>query len=302
MEDRTHALIAIVFLALLSTAAALVGYWLEARPAEREIYQIVTPYSVSGLSAEASVDYKGVKVGTVQRVGLDPERPGYVRIRIAVVKEAPITQSTYAELATEGFTGTGYIALDDEGGSSQPLATSSEHPAEIPMRRAFLQSLEHSGRRILARTDQIEKSLNALLDEKNRDRVASLLDRLDEASQELVSLQQALMPTVRELPRLAAQTRDTVAESQKLVAQLRVDARAIQRLGPSANVLSQQLTDETLPRLDVLIRQLDRTASDVDELSRTLERRPQSLLLGAPSPPPGPGEPGFEPPRVEPAP
>lgn len=300
MEDRTHAFIAIAFLLVLSAAAAFIGYWLEARPAEERIYQIVTPYSVAGLNPQADVDFKGVKVGTVEEVGLAPARPGYVRIRIAVVKEAPITRSTYAEVASQGLTGTGYIALDDSGESSQPLPTSPSHPAEIPMHRSLLQSLEHSGRRIMAQADQVEKSLNALLDEKNRARLATLLERMDDATRELVSLQKALLPTARELPRLAAESRRTVAESRKLVAELRADARGLRGLGPSADAISQQLTDQTLPRIDALIRQLDRTATHVDELSRTLERRPQSLLLGAPPPPPGPGEPGFEPPPAEP--
>lgn len=299
MEDRAHALIAIAFLIVLGGGAAALVIWMQSGPAEAKVYEIVTSYDVAGLAPEAPVRFRGVQVGRVRDVGLDPNHPQEVRIRLTLVGRAPVTHSTYAEIGSEGLTGQSYVALDDSGSSTEPLETSAKHPAKIPMRRGLLQSLEHSSRRLLAEANQVVQRFGSLLDESNRAHIAQTLAQLDQATAKLVALEKGLAPTVEHLPRLAAETRRTVKESRALIERLRSDAEALRAVERSAGAAGQQLSSETLPRIDALIRDLGRTVQHVDALAQELQRTPQSLLLGAPPPQPGPGEPGFETPSRE---
>lgn len=288
MEDRSHMLVAIAFVVLLAGATAAGAWWLMSGPDESEIYRIETGYGVSGLSAEAPVQYKGVRVGSVAKVELDPADRRRVRITIRLVPKTLITGSTYAQIATKGLTGMTIVALDDTGQSETPLATSATEPAQIPMRRGMMQSLEHSGRQLLAQANEVTAQLDDLLAAQNRKHVAEVLAQLDEATRRLVALEEGMLPAVERLPELAQ-------ESRELVERLRADARTLREVGGSTEVLTQQLSSDALPRVDALIADLEQTVEHVDALARELRRAPSSVVFGQETrPAPGPGEPGFE--------
>jgi phospholipid/cholesterol/gamma-HCH transport system substrate-binding protein len=59
MENRAHAIVAVVFLLVFSAGAVLVYYWLADRPDEPLAYEIVTSESVDGLAEQSDVRFKG---------------------------------------------------------------------------------------------------------------------------------------------------------------------------------------------------------------------------------------------------
>ena len=69
--------------------------------------------------------------------------------------------------------------------------------------------------------------------------------------------------------------------------------RAGAQVGNAADVAAsgvQQLRGETLPDVKRLVGELNQLAGALRRLSEQTERSPSSLLLGAPTRPPGPGE------------
>lgn len=302
MEDRAHAVVAILFLLVLGVGSAALVIWMESGPPRTEIYEIVSPYDVGGLSPAAPVWFKGVEVGRVKSVRLDTEQKDRVRIVIAVGPDVPITHSTWASVSSEGLAGTKYVALDDDGTSGEPLETSPDHPARIPARRGLLQAAEQSGRELLHELDQAAERVDALLDSANREHLAEALAGFDRAARRLATLEAALRPTVERLPRITEETSRTLAESRDLVAQLREDAQVLHDTSQSADEATRRFASDTLPRLDHLLGDLDRATRQVDALARELERAPQSVLFGGEATEPGPGEPGFEAPAPQGAP
>lgn len=68
---------------------------------------------MTGLQSQASVRYRGVRVGRVLSIALDRATPGNVLIRIAVDQDTPVTLTTFASLGFQGVTGLAFIQLDD---------------------------------------------------------------------------------------------------------------------------------------------------------------------------------------------
>ncbi|MES2404157.1 MAG: MCE family protein, partial [Pseudomonadota bacterium] len=60
MENRAHAVAAVVFLLVFSLGAVVVYYWLANRQNEPLAYEIVTSESVGGLSEQSTVQFKGI--------------------------------------------------------------------------------------------------------------------------------------------------------------------------------------------------------------------------------------------------
>lgn len=293
MEDRAHALVAVAFLVALSAGAGFVAWWMQAGRPEVNYYYVVSSHSVGGLQVQAPVKYKGIQVGTVRHIALDPEDPQKVRILVTLVENAPIKASTYAQLASQGVTGISYIALKG-GGKGRALSTSKQNPAVIPMHPSTLQNVEESGTQILTQSRQITDQVSALLDKNNRQHVSAILSQLDSATRKLNTIEDSLLPAVKQLPPMIDSADKTLRQSQSLLKSMNEDARVVGRVGRSSGSAVRELRTQTLPSIERLTEHLDRTVEQVDKLTRQLSNQPRSLIFGRHGAQPGPGEPGFK--------
>lgn len=311
MENKSHAVIAVVFLVVFSVGAAVVYMWMHRGPREDRYYDIVSRYAVGGLQPEAAVNFKGLRVGNVKRLFFDPNDPEKVIVRIGVFPDAYITHATYAQLGYQGITGMTYITLANTPSlPGTPLKTSLRHPARIPMHQGLLQSVEQAGTADLDKVGRVIDQVNQLLNEKNRRTLADTLTHVDQASRRLVALERQLAPALKTMPaitaemsRLLEQTREleatvnrTVQRAQRSVTRVGGAARSIKRLSDSGDRLVNRLDETTLPRIDALTRRISQSISRINQLSQQLQAQPQSLIFGPSPGVPGPGEPGFHPP------
>jgi phospholipid/cholesterol/gamma-HCH transport system substrate-binding protein len=309
LENRAYAVAAATFLIVLAIVTVLIYYWFRGQEAEPRTYKIVTSQSVGGLEVQAPVKFKGLTVGHVQEIRFAPEDPAKVRILFSVQEDAYVTHATYAQVAQAGIIGTPHLDLKLAEGSTEPLRTSEKDPARIPMHESLLDKITESVEQDLKKINQVVSRLNRLMDEENRRHLSDSIAQMDDASRRLVAIEKAMMPTLESLPELVKQGQQTLRTSQRALAEgqgLAADARepiqklqevegSVRALSESSRQLVRELTRNTLPRMHALTTRLSRAARQVEQLARTLEARPQSVIFGAPEPSPGPGEPGFEP-------
>ena len=118
MENKAHALAAGLFTLLLVAGLIAVALWFGGDDVAYVPFRVTTSTSVAGLKVEAPVRYRGVEVGKVQSIHIDPGIKGHIHIRLGVTEGTPVTKSTYARLGYQGVTGLAYVALDDNGESS----------------------------------------------------------------------------------------------------------------------------------------------------------------------------------------
>ena len=100
MENRSHALLAGLFLLIMGAAAVTALWWFSGRQDESRQYVVETRNNVTGLNAQAQVRYRGIRVGKVESIHLDPKDPRSTLIDISVRKDVPITRGTTAKLGS----------------------------------------------------------------------------------------------------------------------------------------------------------------------------------------------------------
>ena len=76
------------------------------------LYRIHFPDSVSGPSVGDSVKFRGIDVGTVKSMNVDPDNTRLVLVDVRLRKDAPIKTDTRASLALKGITGVVFIELN----------------------------------------------------------------------------------------------------------------------------------------------------------------------------------------------
>lgn len=313
MENRAHAFAAGLFILGLLVAAALTGSWIAGDRLERTQYRVIALQPVSGLNPQGQVRYRGISVGRVAAIDLDPKDPKRILIDIEVEARIPVTRGTYAQLGQEGITGIAYVHLLDDGADRAPQPPGPAGMPEIPLRASMMDDLFESAGAISKEARALIASAQKLLGPQNQDNVAATLasmkattssleaasarlpgaiDRADRmfseqnrrlAAESLASLNAA----AREFPGLAVEARQMIADTRKL-------AESVSRLAQEMRGTAGDVRAETLPRAHALADALERSTERIGKLAYELERRPESVLWGRPAARPGPGEAGFE--------
>ena len=332
MENKAHAFAAGAF--VLFVAALLLGFaaWLSRDKQVGDIYELSTAESVTGLSEQAAVRFRGINVGKVTNIGFDPQNQGHVLLRISVAKEVPLTQSTFATLGYQGVTGLAFVQLDNEGKSTVALTNNEDQPTRIPLRPGLLSKFADQGSFILEQAQRISESVGELLSPANQAAIMGSVKAIGDSATQLSIASQRIQtvldaqlgPERTDIPALVTETRTTLRALQKTSTDLNATAQAatatataitsvatevtapdglLQRLGQSADALNQSVQAVNTQVLPNALRAADsaartaeaatKAARGVDRAANLLADEPRSLIFGSGAALPGPGEPGF---------
>jgi phospholipid/cholesterol/gamma-HCH transport system substrate-binding protein len=175
-----------LFIIVFSVAAACFAVWLGSPGRHDDVlYRIYFPDSVSGLTVGDSVKYRGVDVGTVKTMIIDPDNSRLVLVEVSLRKEAPVKTDTRASLTLKGITGVVFIELNGGDAAAQTLlaVTPQGKVPEIPSEKTGLKAMLDELPKLVAKFAAIEgqvkkvvSSVGALTD-KVKDNPSLLLRR-----------------------------------------------------------------------------------------------------------------------------
>jgi phospholipid/cholesterol/gamma-HCH transport system substrate-binding protein len=321
MENRAYALTAGLFTIVLFFAAIIVSVWLNRDHVERVPYLLATTRSVSGLSPQAPIRFRGLEVGRVKSVAFDPKVPGQVLVEMNIDPNAPLTTTTYATLGFQGVTGISFIQLNDDSTTPVRLSSSKDKIARIELRPSIFDKLETHGSLILTRGEELTGRLNDFLTPENQTRIFTMFEQMTKTAKTYESLPEQLAPSVAQLPALMADTRQTLSAVTKftqdskvladnmngLMAKIQAPDGALQTATQTlqqattainaAQTLVGEMEAQTLPRVNTLTDEARGSVRNLNRTLNTFSEQPQSILFGAPVIAPGPGEPGFAAPQ-----
>jgi phospholipid/cholesterol/gamma-HCH transport system substrate-binding protein len=263
------------------------------------------------LSVQSQVRYQGLAVGQVEALSIDSSEPGVIRVRIGVLPDTPITEGTWAEVATQGVTGISNIDLLDDGRDLRVAATSEADPFVIPVRPGFFQKLQTLGVGMLEDADAVLDDMRLFLSTENAEVFSAMLAQAQQLTAHLNQSVVRLDPAIEALPGLMAQMTHSLSQVDQLssdMSQLTQLARQTMLTinsptGPLAAASASlaelqravaQLQSTTLPQFNLAAQSISEAARSFTDTARFFEQSPQSVLFGPAPVRPGPGEPGFQ--------
>ncbi len=166
MESDKRYFLEGLFIIVLSIAVAFTFVWL-ARTGHRDdvVYRIHFAESVSGLAIGDPVKFRGVDVGTVKSIAIEPADPRLVQVDVSVRKDAPVRTDTKASLRLKGITGVVFVELNGGSANAKDLveATPAGQTPEIGYERnhltAFLDELPKVVEKFSSLEDQARKAV-----------------------------------------------------------------------------------------------------------------------------------------------
>ena len=291
----------LVGLFVLLFTAGLLGfaYWLARHGGQEEYdyYQVFMKESVAGLSTDASVKYRGVEVGTVSEMGLDPDNPEQVRLVLKIKRGTPVKADTTATLKFYGITGLAYIELQ---GSRPDAPRLQAEPGKMPV----IPSAPSTFTRLdVALSELAEKSGNALdrigrlLSDDNLNNVSSLLKDTRDMVHGVRQVTQGIDQQLDDLHHLinqGIQMEQDVSDSFDQVTRASIDVESLARSLQGTYVALGQRTTELVDQGSEMAQSLYQEMGDLlQELRAAVEElrnSPGDLFFSRSEPRPGPGE------------
>ncbi len=301
METKVNYVIVGVFVVVLSTVLIAGVLWLAAGPQYRKTYDVYQTFireSVSGLNVNAPVKYRGVEVGRVQKIALDPANSEQVRLILDIERGTPVKEDTIAFLRVQGLTGIAYVEL--KGGSrTSPLlqARPGEKYPTIKSGPSLLARLDDALFQLLGNFNRVSVSINQVLSPENRKALGDTLAHLETLTRTLSARAGTIDATMADMERTTAALPELVdrlgrsaGAVEKMAAELAKTGESVQGLASESRAGVEQVSTATLPEMQRLVTDLRKLTASLQQVSDELEQNPAVLLRGRQPPPPGPGE------------
>ena len=304
METRAHHVLIGLFTVIVVAAALLFGLWLAKSSVDSEFkdYQVVFNEAVTGLSRGSPVQYSGIKVGDVVKLGLDPQDPRRVLAQIRVEGPTPIKRDTFAKLALNGITGTSIIQLSGGTPQSETLKGEAGNLPVIIASPSPISRLLNDSNDLLTGINTLLHNANELLSSDNVRNLSRTLNHLEQTTGVIADQRDDIRQTLKQMTSLGKQAATTLEQTSTLmrnanqmltsdgkqtIASAQQAMKSLERSSETINALLKANQDSVndglqgLGQLAPAIRELRESMSSFRTITRGLNANPSGYLLGS---------------------
>ena len=304
METRSnHVLVGAVTLALLGALLIFIVWLAGLSNQATKCFDIYFSQGVGGLNKGSSVNFQGVPVGQIEKISLLPDRPEFVWVRVQVDAQTPILQGTTAQIKGVGFTGVSEIALEGAVKGARPLTQIGPQGCPvIPASSGGLGALLNSAPELIDRIQRLTERLTEMLSDRNQNAISDILENVEKTTDVLAQRAPDLADAIGDAriaarqAGIAAQRWGQVADStNKLIQEegqpaaedLRRSIASVQSAADNLDAMIadarpgvQNLSKNTLPEVNRLVRDLRDLTSSLQSVSQRVEEGGVGGALG----------------------
>ncbi len=224
METKANYLAVGAFVLLV--IAGLFGFvlWLGKGEIDREVDRYVVYFrgSVSGLTDSSTVRYRGVPVGSVSDIRIDPDNSEQVRVMIEVKRDTPVKEDSVASLELQGITGLVNVQLGGGAADSPRLEPKpGEELAVIAAAPSKLEALFEDLPQALARFTYMVERATFLLSDDNLAAISDTLSNFNALTGTLAASSTQFESLADDVAVSAAEVRQTAEGINVLMRELR---------------------------------------------------------------------------------
>jgi len=306
-----------IFVLLFSVGLVWFAFWLAKYGIHREFdtYKLLMIESVSGLSKDSVVKLRGVDIGRVSEIRIDPKNIERIEVFLKIKRGVPIKENMVAYTQMLGVTG--LLSIEIGGGSNhaKTLEATEDYIPVIPTAPSWFTKTREGLGTLSDRVTLLVDSTQKLLNEKNIVTLGKVIDNTEVFTAKAEDVEDKAMHSLDEVDSTLKNFRDSMKSINVKLAQLTQDFNTMQRdfsgikkvTIPTINKLMQTTKDfrrvtlkveKSLGRgdynfkkiLSPVLIEVQMLSKELRILSRQLSQNPSALLFKSRKSRKGPGE------------
>jgi phospholipid/cholesterol/gamma-HCH transport system substrate-binding protein len=256
METRASHIAVGSFVLLLLLGLAAFVVWISKFRTEENLarYDILFEESVTGLEIDSNVRYRGIPVGRVRDIRIDPDNIERIRVTVEVRGDTPIKTDTAASLELQGITGGIYVLLDEGTHEAKELPKTLKAPyPEIGSKPSTLAQIFEGAPELIAKGSFLLDRVTLLFNDENQAAVGDILANVQKLTDTLAAQSGGLDKLLTDASTTVTQIGSMSAEIEGLAKDLRTE-----------------LTDAD-GQINTLVSNMDRTVLEVGSAAKSVD-------------------------------
>jgi len=314
MYSKVNYTIIGLFVILFVTGIILFAFWLGNKGVQNNytLYLLRMQESVTGLSKDSGVKMKGVDIGSVSDISINPTNIEEVDILLKIRNYIPIKEDMKGVVKMYGLTGLSYIEIEGGTNDSKLLTAKDSELPLIAAGTSLINKLEINidsiSRKLVIFLDKSDR----VLSEENLKNFSETLAHLNKIAAKGVAVEDQTIATFKEAQEAIKEFRVVFQKLSKDVTTIskRFDGLSSdlsKELKPTItnfNTMSQDISkmvknfEKTVDRGDYNMRKIMQPmlidirelATQIEEMSTTIEQSPNDILFKSRKARKGPGE------------
>jgi len=298
-------------LAILGFSFWLGKYGMESK--QSDYYKVYLEESISGLNVESSIKYKGLNVGVVKEISINPNNSEQIEILLEVKNGTPIKKDTMAMLESQGITGLKYIDLVGGSKESKLLLSKKDEIPVIKSKQSFFGSLGESTKDITHNVNILLVKLNEIFNKDNIENISGTISNINNFTSRLNKtliktdniLDNDVRNIIKDFDKFAIQLNHTLGKTDYLLTNdfketlnkvngasdaTKIAFVEFGNLVKDGKLDLKGITNDSLKRFDILMRELGISMQDMQNMIDHLNDSPSDMLFKKRADDFGPGE------------
>lgn len=144
MENKARYTVVGLFVLIFTVAMIAFILWL-ARYDVKEIsakeFRVYSKISIAGLNENSIVEYKGLDIGTVDKIQVDPKNLEQIEIILKITKPEVIKADSYVLIQSQGVTGNKIIEIEGGTKEAKALVPKDDSYIVLPLKKIFFRQI-----------------------------------------------------------------------------------------------------------------------------------------------------------------
>lgn len=235
METRASYLVVGSFTLAVLVALVAAVMWLANVQLNEDFayYDIYFSGSVSGLKSGNPVRYRGIPVGVVTDMRIDPANVEQVRVTIEVPSDTPVKADSVASLEMQGITGVAYVLISGGTQAAEPLRRRPGEPRPVvPSKPSQLQELFDTAPELLNRFVAVVDRVQLLLNPENLENIGRTLQNVETLTGALAARKDDISGLVGDVSVMAKDMRVATEDARVTMGELQALAKDMRVVVP----------------------------------------------------------------------
>jgi len=250
METRTSYVLVGAFLIVAAVGVIAFIIWSvkSDTAAQYTTYRAYFTGSVSGLNKASDVRFRGIPIGRVVDIRIDPDNVERVRVTMEIVATTPLKEDSVASVEAQGITGIGYIQIT--GGSQAAAKLERKGDQKYPVihsKRSQLEALFADAPELIDRVMILTAEVTKLFNEDNRTAITETLGNLRTLTSALAGNSQRITELIDNASGMAVDLRTAAGDVRALTEDARTNLNSLAK-DATALIADARSTLETVDK------------------------------------------------------